>query len=91
MTQWIDKSGGGNSTTSKTGTITMTPNGTTPSSSSLTTTSLNVYGTILAPNGNIYGVSAGSANQIYAIRFSGIIQTPSLAYCLSPFTNKPSN
>jgi len=69
----------------------ITPNGTTPSSSSLTTTSLNVYGTILAPNGNIYGVSAGSANQIYAIRFSGLTQLPSLTYCLSSYTNKPSS
>jgi len=69
----------------------VTPNGTTPSITSLTTTSANVYGSILAPNGNIYGVSATSANAIYAIRFSGLVQLPSLAYCLSPYTNKPSN
>jgi hypothetical protein len=44
-------------------------------------------GGVLAPNGRIY-CAPYSATNILTVSFTGLLQTPSLNYCLSAYTNK---
>ena len=44
-------------------------------------------GAVLAPNGKIYFIPLATSST-GVITFSGLSQTPSLTYCLSPYTNK---
>lgn len=64
-------------------------NPTTFAVTAITAVNQNYYsGLVMHPNGNMYAIPTGNAIPVGVISFTGLVQAPSLQWCLSAYANK---